>query len=208
MEERKSVIFYSIIVAAIILAIPFGLLVLWLAGNAVTKLLTVLSLGFSFSGALIVFDEEHLIKREKQESLSLMKKFYFLALPICIAPLVTNRWLSHQPEYMHCFFIVAYLMLVIVFYFTLISYAFSLDEQIDCLKCADKIQKSLEQNPDRANRLTFSQYSDDEKAYVEKLQIQDLHPLCRKEFLLSFDYCCWLAKRYDYKYQLWFNNNF
>ena len=207
MEERKSVIFYSIIVAAIILAIPFGLLVLWLAGNVVTKLLTVLSLGFSFSGALIVFDEEHLIKREKQESLDLMRKFLFLALPNCVAPMVTNLWLSHQPIYMHYFFIAFYLMLVIVFYFTLISHAFGLEDEIDCLKCADKIMTSLEQNPDRANRLTFSQYSDDEKAYVEKLQIQDLHPLCRKEFLLSFDYCCWLAKRYDYKYQLWSKNS-
>ena len=207
MEKSNHAILYSIVVFAAILALPFGLLVLWLAGNTITKCLTILSLGFSFSGALIMFDDEHLIKREKQESLSLMRIFTVLALPIFIAPIVTNFWLTNQPNLMHYFFVASYLILVIVFYMTLISYALGLEDEIDCLKCADKIKKSLEQNSDRATRLIFSQYSDDEKTYVEQLQIQDLHPLCRKEFLLSFDYCYWLARRYDYEYQLWFNNN-
>lgn len=208
MEKTKYAILCSAICVAIILSMPFMALVIWLAGDAVVRGLTVLSFCFSFSGALVTFDDEHLIKREKEKSLELMRTFKILAFPLFITPLVTNFWLAHQPNYMHYFFVAFYLMLVIVFYLTLVSYAIGLEEEIDCLKCADKIKTALEQNQDRANRLIFSQYTDDEKAYVEKLQLESLHPLCRKEFLLSFDYCCWLAKRYDYKYQLWFNNNF
>ena len=207
MNKLNSVVLYSGIVLAGILAIFYAIVMFWLGDNVVTACFVLVSLWFSLSGALIVFDDEHLIRRDKQKSLMLMKLYTVLAFPIFIAPIEANRLLTAKSAATRFGFILLYVLLVIVFYLTLIAHAFCLEEEIDRLKCANQIYETLDQDSDRKNRLIFSQYTDDEKEYVEQEHIQNLHPLCRKEFLLSFGYCYWLANRYDCKYQLWFNNH-